>query len=63
MGLGQWVGLTECTHDNLPDVEFLWIHPIVIVRLWFSLFTTQANMKHCDVDGSDFIETLAACMV
>lgn len=51
MGLGQWIGLTECTHDNLPDVEFLWIHSIVIVGLWFSLFTAQANVKHCDVDA------------
>jgi hypothetical protein len=44
------------TYDNVPDLRFFGVHPIVIVGLGFGLFATQADVKHWMVDVCEVLE-------
>jgi hypothetical protein len=43
------------TYDNMPDLHFFRVHPVVIVGLGFGLFAAQADVKHRVVDVGDFV--------
>jgi hypothetical protein len=55
--------LVTNTYNNLPDKEFLWIHPSIVVGLGLWLLAAQLYMEHGGIGRIGYAELLAVCKI
>lgn len=46
LDISRWDG---GTYNDVPDLEFLWVHPVVVVWLRLGLLAAQSDVEHLEV--------------